>query len=195
MHDGMTVRLPSFDRKTPSLLSAFTVLNAARCKIYRNSNQIPGNQHYTLSLLQATVAEVDLGDSGVDTAEEDGLAVGQVIHGIQRDVKPGSGVVDGKDINCLAVVGCGPACSTLWQPSAHAFRGIVRFVREGECLHSASSILLRPRRPRYKGTVTLGSASASRTWSPGRWGRRSRLRPRGNGCRRRSQCRRRLRGR
>lgn len=63
--------------------------------------------------LQSTVTDVDLGNSGVDAAEEHRLAVGQVVHGVQRYVQPGSGVVDGKYVDGLAVVGRRPAGSAL----------------------------------------------------------------------------------
>ena len=62
---------------------------------------------------QTTVAEIDLGNIGLDTAEEGGLAVGQVVHGIQRDVQPGGGVIDGEDVDGLSVVGGRPAGSAL----------------------------------------------------------------------------------
>jgi len=62
---------------------------------------------------KTTVAEIDLGNISLDTAEEDSLAVGQVVHGIQRDVQPGGRVVDGEDVDGLSVVGRRPAGSAL----------------------------------------------------------------------------------
>jgi hypothetical protein len=68
---------------------------------------------FYIAPLQPTVAQVDLGYIGIDMTEEDGLTVGQIVHGIQRDIQPRSGVVDGEDVDGLAVVGRRPAGSAL----------------------------------------------------------------------------------
>ena len=54
--------------------------------------------------LQAAVLGGDLGGLGVDTAELSSLAVGEGVHGIEGDVEASSGVVDGKDVDGLALV-------------------------------------------------------------------------------------------
>jgi len=63
--------------------------------------------------LQTTVAGVDRGNSSINTAEIRGLAVGQVVHGMLRNVEAGAGVVDGEDVDGPAVVGRRPAASAL----------------------------------------------------------------------------------
>lgn len=67
--------------------------------------------------LQAAVAERDLGRLGVNAAKGSSLAVGEVVQSGLGDVEAGSGVVDGKDVDGLAVVGQGVAllalCSSL----------------------------------------------------------------------------------
>jgi hypothetical protein len=66
------------------------------------------------SPLQAAGACGDLGGSGIDTAQGDGLAVGQGVHGVQGNVEARGGVVDGQDVDGLAVVGELPAGAALW---------------------------------------------------------------------------------
>lgn len=43
-------------------------------------------------------------DLGVDAAQSDGLTVGEGVHGIEANVQAAGGVVDGKDVDLLAVV-------------------------------------------------------------------------------------------
>lgn len=64
--------------------------------------------------LQAAVAERDLGGGSLDAAKGGGLAVGEVVHGSLGDVEAAAGVVDGEDVDRLAVVGQGVALAALW---------------------------------------------------------------------------------
>lgn len=81
-------------------------------------------QRATSTFLQATGAPVDLGHSGVHSAQERSLTVRQSIHRLQRHVDSITGMVDGQDIDCDSVVGDGEARPTVWRvPSGNAIGG------------------------------------------------------------------------
>jgi hypothetical protein len=56
------------------------------------------------SFLQPAVADWHLGHGGINTTEGGSLAVGKVVHGVQSNVQPSSRVIDGEDVDRLAVV-------------------------------------------------------------------------------------------
>lgn len=66
-----------------------------------------------LTPLQAAGAEADLLRLGLNAAEAAGLAVGEVVHGGEANVEA-RGVVDGEDVDGLAVVGELPAGAALF---------------------------------------------------------------------------------
>lgn len=67
----------------------------------------------TADALQTAGADGDLGGGGIDTAKGDSLAVGEGVHGVEGNVEAGGGVVDGENVDGLAVVGELPAGAAL----------------------------------------------------------------------------------
>lgn len=53
---------------------------------------------------KSTLRDIDLGDSGIDTAQSVGLVVGELVHRRLGQVETVAGVIDGEDIDRLAVV-------------------------------------------------------------------------------------------
>lgn len=110
------------------------------------------------SNLQATVAHIDLSGSRIDAAQSNSLAVGKVVHGVQCDVEAGSGVVDGKNVDGLAVVAELPAGTALQVMSdCVPTRDVDRYIP------GQSSSLTRRRRHRCKGTWGRRPEFASRS--------------------------------
>lgn len=64
--------------------------------------------------LQAAVAKSDLGNHCVDMAETHGLVVGQLVHSRQGHVNTISGMVNGQNVDGLAIVRGRPASSALY---------------------------------------------------------------------------------
>lgn len=60
---------------------------------------------YVFLRLDTASTEIDLARGRLDAAEGDGLAVGQLVHGVEGDVEAAAGVVDGEHVDGLAVVG------------------------------------------------------------------------------------------
>lgn len=62
--------------------------------------------------LKTAVLDSDLASSSSNTAQCNGLATGQSIHGVERNVEARSGVVNGQDVDGVAAVRQLPAGST-----------------------------------------------------------------------------------
>lgn len=62
---------------------------------------------------QATLADANLGDLGIDTTKLDGLSVREGVHSLLADVKAGCGVVNAEDEDALPLVCDFVARSTL----------------------------------------------------------------------------------
>ena len=61
------------------------------------------------SPLKSAVAEGHRLDIGLNAAQLDTVAVGQLVEGTESNVEASRGVVNSQDVNRLAVVGRGPA--------------------------------------------------------------------------------------
>ena len=63
--------------------------------------------------LKTAVAAVDLSVLGINAAESGSLAVGKLVHGSLGNVEASAGVVHGKDVDAVAVVGEAEALTAL----------------------------------------------------------------------------------
>lgn len=63
--------------------------------------------------LQTAGVKADLGGLGINATKLSSLAVSKVVHGAQSEVEAGTGVVDGENVDALAVVGELPAGAAL----------------------------------------------------------------------------------
>ena len=69
---------------------------------------------------QTTHGQRNLGHLGINTAELGCLSVGQVVHGVEAHVEPAAGVVDGENVDRLAVVRGRPARAAVGRvPAGH----------------------------------------------------------------------------
>lgn len=119
--------------------------------------------------LQTAVADGNLGSGRIDAAEGDSLAVGQGVHGVQSNVEASGSVVNGENVDGLAIVGELPAGTALlrgvgsvyhyrWVPAV----GIVCSI--GIRLPEQSSSRRRQRRHRCKGNRQRRPGFATRIW-------------------------------
>lgn len=77
--------------------------------LYPNKHTNKHSPHLSVELDRAlrgktTLRDIDLGDSGVHTAEGISLVVGELVHGTLGQVEAVAGVVDCEDVDGLAVV-------------------------------------------------------------------------------------------
>lgn len=102
-------------------------------------------------LVDATVAEANLGGGGLDAAELLGLVVGEAVEGSLGDVVAGAGGVNGEDVDAVAVVLELPAGSALGRVPANTLH--TADVGEGGDLALGG--------PAVAGDETVGAVGAS----------------------------------
>lgn len=96
--------------KSMSMLMLMLTQNSKKTPIHAVNSFVLSS---AVDSLQTTGADGDLGGGSIDAAEGDSLAVGEGVHGVEGNVEARGGVVDGEDVNGLAVVGELPAGAAL----------------------------------------------------------------------------------
>lgn len=82
--------------------------------VVRSISSARSSTSSSIPLLDAAHTSIDLGSSGVYPAQHFGLVVGERVHSAQREVEPSVGVINGQDVDRVAVVGELPASTALF---------------------------------------------------------------------------------